>query len=974
MKLFKKVLSVAFIGMLAFTFTSCSNSTKRNTIVPYGSINTSNPQTVASIKTKTTNTELSLNEADFYTRLRKNGYDVFTEELKALLYEKELNALKALLNASSVNELTNEQKEILSLSKELVDGTYYVNHENVTDSSIITKYFDEIKEYYSATLSKNLATKIYGYNSLKTYESKEQKDIDLVVEKYIESMARIGITITKDQIVNKKDTDKNLVLIDYTKLPEKAYYSNLITLAENIYSSKKLFEIADLEYLHEGTDEETKNTSYYLFKDETIESSYDSSYKTYGTYRAIILTFNSRREALNHVQKVLGTTGIDTTSKDTALNSYISLYNSYYAYRGNHNADSDEFKYTINEYINDLDDISASINTLITETLDNGEYLSEPRNIDNKYVLAYRIDTNYDWGNSSSKTDLKDLSTEDQKEVKRLLQQKSILNTASSYASTAFKELIKESNLEIYDPYYEYQFRNSYSDYYELSQNFDNNLIFKFEVNGQSKSLTVDNFYKLVSAKYGASIITEYFQLEYAYLYKDEYVENDTIDSNKETIENALKEFNKNNNQTYPKEIGEETFLFANYGYNSVDNVLKYYFTAKACLSAYKAQVIFDSWATEDHNISDDATKVLDRILAAGNAKYSELFNIDIDHILINIDDDGDGSPDDPEAFIATLANAEIVEAFKNAVANLAQAIYSEAIYEDYDDNDMIDNLTFIVKEFNKGSALRSNPNKTWDDYKTVTLGNTDITFHFLLTAEQLASSGDITQDSVNNFVVPFADYVREMYSKASNTESLSIDSHGNFFTPTDGKLTTAEDATKITYDTLCETVFGYHLIVLNSYSGPSSLKYTETNDTNGYQKEIEILISEGDDEDSDDDNIFVVLNSYNDNSKVANINQLFIYFVQSQNGVSSSLDSSINTILKSLFSESIEIYTSSNFQTILLLNELNISDITASDEIKNLVNIEKNYYINLVTEYEDDSKFASWIDDSLDWVRPEQK
>ena len=78
--------------------------------------------------------------------------------------------------------------------------------------------------------------------------------------------------------------------------------------------------------------------------------------------------------------------------------------------------------------------------------------------------------------------------------------------------------------------------------------------------------------------------------------------------------------------------------------------------------------------------------------------------------------------------------------------------------------------------------------------------------------------------------------------------------------------------------------------------------------------------------------------------------------------------------ILKSLFSESIEIYTSSNFQTILLLNELNISDITASDEIKNLVNIEKNYYINLVTEYEDDSKFASWIDDSLDWVRPEQK
>ena len=244
--------------------------------------------------------------------------------------------------------------------------------------------------------------------------------------------------------------------------------------------------------------------------------------------------------------------------------------------------------------------------------------------------------------------------------------------------------------------------------------------------------------------------------------------------------------------------------------------------------------------------------------------------------------------------------------------------------------------------------------------------------FNFLLTVEQLASSSDITQDSVSNFVVPFADYIKEMYKKADQTlaDADDLSDNGNFFTPTDGILSTAADASKITKDTLCKTVYGYHFIVLNDFSGPETLKFTKDNDPNGYQEELQILISE--DEDNEENNIYVTLDSYNTNATEASLNQLFIYYVQSKTGADSSLDSSISGLLSTLFNDAISMYSSSNFQTMVLLDLL---DITSNNEqISNLVSTERNYYANLVISYKSDSEFIDWISPDMDWNRPNQK
>ena len=444
------------------------------------------------------------------------------------------------------------------------------------------------------------------------------------------------------------------------------------------------------------------------------------------------------------------------------------------------------------------------------------------------------------------------------------------------------------------------------------------------------------------------------------------------MEENEETLNTSIETFEKDGNSTYPVEIGLETYLLTAFGYPTKEQVLKYYYNASTALSAYKGEVLFDQWATENHEISDDAKRVLNYILAAGNATYSELFSINIDHVLINIDDNGDGTPDNPADFLSK--NPSIQSQFEAAVVELAKAIYEETTHEAYAGNTYYETMKHIVKQYNKGEKLLSNPSKTWDDYKE---------FNFIITTEQLSSSSDITQDSVNNFVTPFADYVKAVYNTVSTNQTVGEkieDTDSGEFVLINSTNSTKNgiptNADEITLDTLCATSYGYHMIIVNSFEGPDTLEYKESDDTYGYQKNMQVLISKGEDEDDDADNIYVTVSSYNDvdNATEANLNQLFIYYVQSKTGAISTLSSDIKKMLSTLFDDAIAVYSSSNFQTLVLMDKLNITSTDANIQAK--IDLERTYYVNLVTEYDNNSPYAAWCvkGGDFNWSRPDSK
>lgn len=933
MKYLKKIVLAALIVVFGVTISSCSNKTTRNTTTPYGNLNLST--TVAS-----SSKDISLTLDQYYSRLRTKGYDLVINEMKQIIYKNEINAITNLIKSSSFAELSSADKKTLAFNS-------FSDVANSISNEITEARYNELKKNFTSSLSNSIASSVYGSTDTYTVNSMTEEAKNTAIAKYIESAARVGNTITIDNI--SWSDDDGTVKIDLSKIPADIINPLILSQAENFYAQKKLYSIADQEYLDVDTEDEAKNANY-LFTETSIPSYYDTSYKTFGTYKAIIITFNSRREAM----KAMETVSTDIT-QENAVDTYLSLFNNYYKAYGTQEINSDLFSYTISEEENELSEISSSVNTLITETLEDGEFLTEPRNLNNKYVLAYRISTEYEY----DEVDYEDLAEATKNELTNKIKNNIVSANASSYITTAFQEALEEASIEIYDPLFEYRFYNSYTDYYDLINTSNayigQDLIFKFN----DETYSVEDFYTAATKRYGASVVTEYFQLEYAYLYADEYITTETTESNETTLNDAIKAFNKGENASYPKEIGLETYLLAAYGYPTQDSVLKYYYQATACISSYRAQVLFDEWATEDHKISTEAEKVLNRILAVGNANYSELFTINVDHILINIDYNADGSPDDPDKFMADYP--EMATLFESEIQALAQAIYQEATNEAYAENTLFETLSFIVKQFNKGDEILLSNGKTWNDYKTK--------FNFLLTAERLASSGDITQDSVANFVVPFADYIRDMYKNASENE-VSLDDNGNFFLAEAGKITTSEDTTKITSDSLCKTVYGYHLIVLNDYDGPDYLKFTADNDPNHYQQAIQVLISE--DEDDSSNNIYVTLDSYNESTTSANLNQLFIYYVQSKTGADSSLDSSIVAMLSTLFTDAIAQYSSSNFQNMILLDLLNITSTDAT--IASLVKTERNYYANLVIDYDQESDYISWINPEMDWTRPNQK
>ena len=112
-------------------------------------------------------------------------------------------------------------------------------------------------------------------------------------------------------------------------------------------------------------------------------------------------------------------------------------------------------------------------------------------------------------------------------------------------------------------------------------------------------------------------------------------------------------------------------------------------------------------------------------------------------------------------------------------------------------------------------------------------------------------------------------------------------------------------------------------MIVVNDYEERGTTESLEKDDTNGYQAKIEVLIDEKD-KDELSDNIYVIVSdTYNDKKNKANINQLFVYYVQKQTGATSTLDSDVEEVLSAMFDDAISRYLSSNFQNYLLYNTL---------------------------------------------------
>lgn len=979
MKLNKKILFGLSLGAATIALASCGGE-KYNQVVPYATLEASFDTKVA-----TANNNLSLSLKQYYTSLRNLGYDVFETAINKHLYKAELDAYKDMLYAKTTAELQHKEATLNAL-KYVKDGKalYEITEEK----------YAELREELLEAVNTSLASAIFSSGVEETINNLTEEERNTNLLKFVNSQNQLGVEITKDDIswfgkdnVNYelKESSK-LVQFEYSTLHKLEDLVNgyLLNQASYLSSRKGLYQIADVEYVYDEDKEDEKKNSYYIFDQDDIKSYYSANYKTYGTYHAVVIQFNTLKEALNAINKVTGSSKL-SSDKDTARQQYLDIYNDYYSFKENLTAPK---AYVVSKDENELSDFNSSIQSLIKDTLKDNEYIIEARNLNSKYVLVYKFDTQYELydGEENEQLEYNKLSADQKAELDVKIKEDMLKANQVSYLAENRDNLLKASNIKIYDPLFETKFYYSNSDFYEkitdtvlsTSQN-----IFSMG----DYNYTVSDFYNEASSKYATSIINEYLTLEYTNQYYDKFVEQHYIDSdlhdtNVANLESDISTFENGGKSQYPASVGLETYLVGTYGYQTKDDVIKYYYDARQARTTYLARYVFEEWNGDNNTVSTVAKEgFLNNLLETGNETYSTLFEINLDHILINIDDDGDGSPDDPNKFLAK--NPDIADDFKAAVQELAKALYLESINEAYSGNTLYEVLTHIKSDYERGLTLKSDPTKNWDQFKE---------YNFLLTVEKLASSSNITEASVANFVEPFADYVKNIYKFASASEgnskaNKSYDDGIYYFVYEDGEgnltghtASTAEDVSYVTYDSLCMTNYGYHMLILNSYTLPRETTSKKSDDTTASLKNITVNLHKYKDDDDKEVIIYVLMDGYNEESKnAANFDQFFIYYVQKENGDSSSLDSNITSLLGRMFDKVISTYVSSNFQNYLIMKTLDTKVNTTAIlnvSLKQLyVDALAQNYEYALTEYGTDDTYVGWlIDDAEDlakWARP---
>lgn len=992
---FKKLLTSASLlsvgTFAAFSLTSCSDS--RNVTVPTSDIN------LDSVVATALDGKLKLTAKDYYNQLRYSGTNIVNNKIKEALYNKEFKTVNALFYDEA---LTDEQKNLIIPTKneEKLFSLTDTNLSDVDGEDNLTY----IKKNLVNKITKNIVSQIYGTSSAKAIKKIKDKDKTEKMKKFIVSKARTGMNFTESDLSYTLATDgSDNIILDHIKDDKfkRLVKSYLLTEAETLASQNALYKIADEEYVKaydaEEDDEPTKNTNLIYDKDEDyLKDQYDATYKTYGTYHAIIIQFDSLRDATKATEGL----NFEGKSLDEVKEMYLDLYKTQYNYKSSaiSGFDDDIFTFEVSSIKDGFEDLSSEIQTLVKDTLEEDEnditkqFLTEPRNINNKYVMAIRYDSTYSINNKNEETEWKELSDDIKNSLKAKIKYQLLTTKASSYSSTLYKSMIynrsnnddSSDDIFIYDPVFEYRFNETYTDDYKLidKDSFNNDNIFSIKLdNNETFNYSVKDFYNDASLELGSTTIYTYFNYEYAYLYYDDYIDSDTHDANVETLEDAISDFNSNNNASYSKDLGLENYLLLSYGYTTKDDVIKYYYDAKSCLTSYLAQATFKEWAVAngDANKYDEnlaSSGILKNILDLGNESYADLFKINLDHMLINIDDDADGSPDDPEEFFDKTGTSKAE--YEAEVTKLAQAIYEEALYirDNYSETKtLFEILTYIKNQYELGEKMFST-NSTWEEWK-----DTNITFNFLLTVEQLSSSSDIDQSSVKNFVERFKTYVIDSYKACVNQDVQTSFEYGRFYVYDENskEITLCNDLSSksnITADKMCATEFGYHLLILNSYTEPSSTAYTESKDPSGIQAAIEVLVYK--DKDDEDNDTYVTTNSYNNYVSQIAFNQLFIYYCQNALSQTSSLDSSIYSLMTDMYNDIINTYKSDNFQKYLLYDVLNIQ--IDNNELQANLAADRNYYKNQILEYNeatDDTKsiYYDWVNGDLSsWRRPNQK
>lgn len=699
---------------------------------------------------------------------------------------------------------------------------------------------------------------------------------------YVDNMKLLGVNITEDDIYTGA--------YDYYKpsLAQKQYAKSLITTSTSKYYHGNEFQTENGTVLLDDNGKEIANA--YHISEEDIEEYFESNYKEDSSFEAIIVGFRTVDDLRNAVVEAGGTFTNGKVNPSSDVKAFFSsLFDTVYG----------DYKEANNHVLTDED--IKSLPAAVTKVLDNlevSEYTAYPVEAGDLVYLVYSI---------SEKVE-QELTTELEETIKNEIIDNFV---TSSFISSMVNNLVKESDITIYDPVYSALYAASNADFKQLTADewkdeYKNNVAKVGE-----NYITVDAFNKTLEQRIGVTTTMDYF-INKALLASGVTLDEDELEDIEKQYKTQLESFNNNGVSSYPASIGEDNFKFLYYGSTNEEDILNH----------YKAQLIWEK------TLEQYPANFIDNAYYFGQRYEQLFFNLSVKHVLLFVDYDMDGTPDDPELFRNKLAEPEKFDA---AVKELMNAFLAEVHYVIGTDetNEKLTTLekalTWVANQYAaNGEILHTTADDTWASLKKYNIG---------IKVEDL---GEVNNSNASQYVTEFGVGVQALYQELSEKEGYKM-----------GDDYIAESISSVA--DLIQTTYGFHILGVYDAGTITSAKYEVGSDTNKVYQNIKVTWN-GVEE--------TVENAYS-SEVYPSKNQLKIYFAKSLNNETvKGLPTSAQNYIANIYSTIMNRYNDTDFQNIYLAQKFLVGKLTFADaangaKLTEFLNIQKRQ----LDEYKDFSE-----------------
>ena len=838
----------------------------------------------------------SITEKELYLELRYDGLN----SLMQLVDEKLFATQLATINANPAEY----REELIKSVNQSVFGT--------TDLEVIAKY---------------------------TAEQKAQQ-----IASYIDSFFLVGIEITEADIENYTD-----VVLDYYK----------IDLAKKLYAKAFLIE-------------ETQDSNHAQFiTAANIETYFNNNHKGRMDVDAILVRFINKAEAdatLRHFglksyrnqfyqvpvascdpADVVGyeacynayTINPDRAvnpdvplTEEEALIKFIEIYNFIYTYRDALDASWDANVDSIEDILagiageprlshtyQSLTAMNATLRSYIYNTLTTEaggiRYTSTPRSYGNFHYMVYKID----------QADEAELTDELKDEIREILFNQRLSQT---YINTKVNNLYKETDIKIYDPILQLQYATQNTNYKTVKATSTVNVA---SVNGEP--ITVDAFYAKMEKVFGANVAFDLATRQILTSSKyASYITDAEMKEYRDTYRNIMNNFVNDAYAMYgyPASMGKENFMRLYFRANNNEEAIQKIFVQN------KLETLF----LEDYE-AHYGPEVYEKLAQFAAVQKDAYFSITLQHLLVYIDMDENGQPDNPKDYLETLDAQERLD-FETNVYNFMKFIENEV--KQY--ASLSTGMNTIVEQFNRSTRIvpssescQTNPTVEckWAQFKRQ---------GFMVKVENL---GALTNASKATYDQDFFARVEKIfYDEDFNQNGVF---HSQWLDAVDSPYV---DGTG--YSNLVESAFGYHMILATNGAVSRSAKFTAENDTflvTGDQYKIYERI-----EYKDQAGNVYYLNAYSD-TDYPSVNQIRIYMNEQSKGIE-NLPTTVKQALDAYFLPVLTRYKGdANSRVIIydLILDTNFTFANSANEARALEIIEINR--RQMDEYKTDGLFANW-------------